>query len=583
MTAVEWQNESETNQRGIRPLWSFDWLAEKTRGEDPRVRLWALNRLGQCYPEKAASVAAKRLSDDDTFVRQNAAGLLGSSGHTEYRDRLYERYESEPAGMKGALLKALANLGDPRVVELGEPLLTGGDRPNMNLLLTYLESLSLLGTEEARKKQRDVFRKTHTEAVFSAVLPEILKDLSPPDHEGVVRETLEKIADGAMLKMRNVRKTFQDHLFMNVPSQPVETFQKDPPSPNDLVSNSDSPGERLPDQWPETVQKALSSFQDQDFRAAFDLLGTWSQRQDVSDKNDLQKKAVYVLRSFQNPPENILETDIPGRPIQQILVLGFLCVGRYLDEFSPGDLLDQARESGIFPEELYRYESGARMEEICSVLADSDPDRKQLLSDARRSDPDYRTVRAIRVLGELGDERVLEPALNAIDRNWPPLYRAGARALVQLKNTGVAAIDNHLSEQAFSRGHATAADVLRRIPTRKSADVFLSHFHELVRSVGLDPIVPFAVDLAVPETANYLRDILEDNVLLAGEQLLIVSDLFDLELEDRERIENRMQREANQFQGGPFSGQGSPMPGMDDGGGPMPGSGSNAGKPPPGN
>ena len=553
-------------------LWEGDWLEQHARHEDPKIRLWAFDRLTYCYPEAAVQVARERISDEDVFLRQTATSHLGSHGEASDCDLLKEQYEEASPAWKGTILNALAERGDEDLLDYGEALLSD-DSVNINLVLSFIEAVKTLDTDRAESTAWDVYEKTRTEAVFSSLTGYFLERANPADLAELSELVLEKLSDNVMLKVRHFCSQVRDALYLFSPTVALPRIVQETDSTSDtLLRFCQSMNLDVPDvaEEPE-VQEAVERYRDGDVIGGLDQLAEWGQDRlsDLSEKDSLRhRELASLLSGFANPPENIDEIEVPGRPLVRLFQLALNSVMHYEKTPHPLEELEAAQEDDAFPQELYERESPFLVDRIALLGSKRTEDKEQILSDAASDDRFFRRVKALKILALKDDPDVIPELIRALNSSNKLLYRTGARALVRFGPDAVPEIDRALDEGRLDDGLVTAADVLRRIPTEASAEVFLSHFDRFLAASGVDPIASFAADLAVPETAEKLRSCLDRNLLMVGEQLGIVCELFDLEFPEEERIQEEMEQRSAQNQGGPQTG-GSPFPG--GGGPPMPG------------
>jgi len=543
-------------------LWSRSWLLDHLSGEDPKVRLWAFDRLSHCYPDAAVDPARSLIEDEDSFLRQTATEHLGAHGNADDSSMFREKYTDAAPAWKGTLLNAMADQGDEHVLEIGQQLLQR-DGANINLILSFVEALKRLDTPAARKQARDMYRTTQTEAVFSALTGYIATTNDPEDLDVLTTSVLEKLADNAMIKVRHFCHQCRSALFLYPPGTSLTDHPPEERSPDPLLKTI-APAALAPPSpadHPE-IQQSLRYLTKGNRTAALERLGAWAERSsgppDRNHDSRRPREIIAFLRPFASLPDGLADTEVPGQPLLRLCELGLLA---WLHHEHPHPItqLNRARQESTFPDELYELDAPFLLDEISLVCSKREVDHDRLLNDTAPSAPLFRRVKALKILTLREEPRVLPKLVSSLNDDRSLVYKTASRALVRFGPASIPPLADALENGRLKKGGATAADVLRRIPIPASADRFLEQFDTLVGEVGLDPIVSFATDLAQPETADALRKYLDRNLLLVGEQLGIVCKLYDMAFPEQERIEQKMNEKSEQNRGGPQFG--SPFPG----------------------
>ncbi len=546
-------------------IWSREWLLDRMTGHDPRVRLWVFDRLTHCYPEAAVQPARSLIEDEDLYLRQTATEHLGSFGDGSDCDLLYSKYTDAAPAWKGTILNALAEQEDERVLELGDELLNL-EGANINLILSFVEALKRLDTKPSRERAWEMFRTTRTEAVFSSLSGYLLNTAESDAYTEIIETVLDKVAENAMIKIRHFCKCCRSALYLQDPPTSLRDVDFDQRKPDKILSNlsrNSTDGKPSTDDHPE-IETALEQLSRNETLEALSSIGAWGQRmfkesRDTSEQISQRERDVFcLLRGFNDPSADLRETKVPGSPLRQLCWLGLTAWMQH-HQPHPVEKLEQARNQDGFPSELYKQESPVLLDQISLLCSERNPDHEQLLEDAASSRNMFQSVKAIKILALREEERALPVLVQSLNSPHSRKHKTAARALVRWGPTSIPPIEEALCEDKLNEGLATAADVLRRIPVQESAEVFLKHFDTFVREVGLDPIVSFSTDLALPETAEKLRTYLDQNLLLVGEQLGIVCNLYNLDFPEQERIEKEMKKQSEKHQGGPETG--SPFPG----------------------
>lgn len=104
-------------------IWTIDSLERQTQSPHPRVRSWAIDRLGQQFPDRAGAILAPLLRDPSDEVAADAAGFF--SDHPDLAradptlaDSLLALFERGTPSLLGPSARAMAQIGDFRFVPI---------------------------------------------------------------------------------------------------------------------------------------------------------------------------------------------------------------------------------------------------------------------------------------------------------------------------------------------------------------------------------------------------------------------------------------------------------------------------------
>ena len=161
-------------------LWTFEDVVRFVDHPDRSLRLWALERLTNRFPDQAGDVLAGMLSDEGRYLAQMAARFLGKTGDREqYGPALLERFRAAEPDEMAAFADALARLGYrealPYMLELFDEAVQHTGRLDDYGLLGLVGPVGRFGGEEARRLlwsgvDRSSGARMHVNAMMEALL-----------------------------------------------------------------------------------------------------------------------------------------------------------------------------------------------------------------------------------------------------------------------------------------------------------------------------------------------------------------------------------------------------------------------------
>lgn len=526
-------------------LWDPDWLRDQTQNDSSGVRLWALKKLQDFAPEAGVQAARELLTDPDPAVRNTAVKLIGNQGTADDQTLLKGHLGEASQINKGLIFQSLGKLGDSELIERGEEFLHASPPPPKNDISNFIDGLTHLKTPNATEFLWTILERTQTESTFSTVLPHLLNAASAEDYQNIMRRTLEKISSDVMINVRRFRLQLQNALGIEPARSIVQDIKEQEELTNEQLQKLVETEPYL-DSLPESsqeIENALRHFNENNFVKGLTSLGKWASKQAPREQTTPQKrKSLFLLNEFQRLPASLSETKLPGNPLRELFILGirtWLLTHRKNDLHT---LLEEARQSNSHVLELYRYPGRYLLNEIVSFLSSTDIDLEQLKNDARNSMYPYRRIKAMSILSNKNHSDALPALISNFSSTLEVIRKTAVDSLCRFGEECLPVIEKKLQTQSFSTRNEflCAADLLRKIPVQKSADLFRSSLDTFINHVGPDPIASFAVDLATPEMAEPLRAYMSDAPYIVGEQLKILSDLHNLNLPEAKQFQEKV-------------------------------------------
>lgn len=533
-------------------LWDASWLKKNTNHDNPKVRLWALKRLHYCYPEQALETARNRLDDSDQFIVKHALKTIGKYGDSSDIPDLRNKLDTEQEAIKASIIRTLGKLGDSDLLEWCEERLHTDPPPSKSIVSSIMEGLIALDTDQSEHVLWEVFENTRMELTSSTLLPYLSRKAEGKQYQRIIHVLLDKLANNVMIKPRRFRLDLQQHAGIERCEQHITDLKAQQSlSEQDIKELANALEIDLSSSELKTISDAIQAYNNNREKNSLKILGHWAseQLQQNSSISPHRKQLLYLLKGFSNPPSSLQNINIPGTPIQELFFLALLS---WLHIKKDQDLLkifrvEQEKEES--PMDLYEYPGSFLLDKIVQLLSNRDINPGPLLQDLRETAYPYRKVKAMRILSNRKNSDAIPFLIDNLRNQYQLIRNTAESCLLQYGTKCLPPLQNHLNDQSeFSKEELLhIANLLRQLPVPHAQEIFQNHLSTFMEIVGPDPIISYITDLATDDLVSSLRTYMDEHPLVVGEQLAILSDLYDLDLPEKKQFLSEVDQPSNQY------------------------------------